>query len=82
VQKRVPVIVAAILAVLLAFLLLGVSYILFPNQTSQPIIPTPIPKPEPLLNQALWTIQWLGVAALIALSAVGALLLISRMKNR
>jgi hypothetical protein len=73
-----------IFAILLAFSLLGISYVLFPDQTSQqPPTPMPISEPEPLLNQLLWTIQWLGIAALITVSIVGAVILTKRiMSNR
>jgi len=68
-----------ILAILLAFLLVGISYLLFPDQTSQqPPTPMPISKPEPLLDQILWTIQWLGLAALITITIVGVVLLTNR----
>jgi len=71
-----------ILAILSAFLLLGISYILFPDQTSQqPPTPMPIPEPEPLLDQMLWTIQWIGLAALITITIVGAVLLTNRIIN-
>jgi hypothetical protein len=81
-QQKVTIAEAVVLAVLLAFLLVGVSFILLPDQTSQPITPTPIPKPEPLLNQILWAFQWIGLAALVAISAVGAVLLINRVRHR
>jgi hypothetical protein len=70
-----------ILAILSAFLLLGISYLLFPDQTSQQPTPTPTPKPEPLLDQMLWTIQWIGLAALITITIVGAVLLTNRIIN-
>lgn len=75
---------AVILAILLAFLLAGTSYIIFPDQTSQQIpIPMPVPKPGPsLLDQIFWAILWIGLAAFIAIAIVGALLLISRIKRK
>jgi cytochrome oxidase assembly protein ShyY1 len=42
----------------------------------------PIPKPEPLLDQILWAIQWIGLAAFIAIAAVGALRLINRIRSK
>jgi hypothetical protein len=74
---------AVILAILSAFLLVGVSYILFPEQTSQePPIPMPIPKPEPLAEQIVWAIGWIGLAAGIANAVVGAMLLISQIRAK
>jgi hypothetical protein len=74
---------AVIVALSSAFLLIGISYILFPDQTSQQRpTPMPISKPIPLLNQILWTIQWIGLAAIIAITIVGAMLLINRVRNK
>lgn len=82
IRQKMTMAAAAVLAVALAFLLLGMSYILFPEQTSQEPTPMPIPKPEPLLDQILWAIQWIGLAAFIAITAVGALLLINRIRSK
>jgi hypothetical protein len=74
---------AVILAILSAFLLVGASYILFPDQTSQePPIPMPIPKPEPLAEQIVWALGWIGLAAGIASAVVAAMLLVSRIRTR
>lgn len=76
-------VLAVLLAVALASLLVGMSYLLFPEQSSQePPIGTPIPKPEPLINQVFWTIQWIGLAAIIALAIVGVMLLVVRTRNK
>lgn len=80
-QQKITIAVAVILAVLSAFLLVGASFLLLPDQTSQPITPMPIPKPEPLLDQVLWSLQWIGLAALVAVSVVGALLLIRHIRK-
>lgn len=80
--QKMTMVAAAVLAVALAFLLVGMSYILFPEQTSQEPTPMPIPKPEPLLDQILWAIQWIGLAAFIAIAAVGALRLINRIRSK
>ena len=70
---------AVLLAVALALLLIGTSYLLFPEQPSpEPPVGVPIPKPEPLIDQLFWAIQWIGLAAFLALAAVGAMLFITR----
>ena len=75
--------ITVILAILSAFLLLGISYILFPDQTlQQPPAPLPTSKPENLLNEVLWAIQWIGLAAIIAITIVGAVLLVNRVKSK
>lgn len=75
--------IAAVLAVALAFLLVGMSYLLFPDQTSQePPIGIPIPKPEPVIDQVFWAIQWIGLAAFIAIAAAGTILLINQIKSK
>jgi hypothetical protein len=66
-----------------AFLLLGVGYIFFPDETAQQQpFPLPATKPEPLIDQILWAAQWILLAAFIAIATVGAVLLINRTRNR
>jgi uncharacterized membrane protein len=75
--------IAMLLAVALALLLVGMSYVLFPEQSSQePPHGVPIPKPESLVDQVFWAIQWIGLAALIALCAVGVMLLVVRIRSK
>jgi amino acid transporter len=78
-ELKTKMAVAVILAILSAFLLVGISYLLFPDQTPQQSpIPMPTSKPEPLLDQILWAIEWIGLAALIAITIVGAVFIINR----
>lgn len=60
-------IAAFILAILSAFLLLGISYVLFPSYSSQQP-PDPLLKPEPgyLLSELSWAILLIGLAAVVA----------------
>jgi ABC-type Fe3+ transport system permease subunit len=81
--QKTAMLAAALLAVTLALLLLGISYVLFPAQSSQePPLGTPIPKPEPLICQVFWAVQWIGLAVFIALCAVGVMLLVLRTKRK
>lgn len=71
---------AIILAVLSALLLAGASFILFPDKTSNGM---PIPMPVPnQIYQLVWSLQWLGFAALVAAAVVGAILLVSKIKRK
>ena len=80
--QKVKMLVSIAVATLLGFLLLGLSYVLFPEQTSQPPIPMPTSKTEPLAVQILWAVQWIGLAALIAIAVVGVGLVASRARNK
>jgi len=70
---------AVITAASLGALLLGISYIILPNQPGQ--MPTPKPIPE-MLNQILSAFLWIGLAASIATIIVVTVFLVSRIKNR
>lgn len=79
--KQKTKIAATILALASAFLLVGISYLLFPDATPQE--PTKsIPNIEPLSDQIFWVIQWIGLAALLAITAVGAVFLTNRIRNK
>jgi hypothetical protein len=80
--QKVKMVSAVVVATLLGFLLLGLSYVLFPEQTSQPPPPLPTSKAEPLTAQILWAAQWIGIAALIAITVVGVVLVAGRARNK
>lgn len=83
VEQKKKNVAAALLAVASAFLLLGISYILFLDQTpQQPSISKSPLQPETLLDQIFWAIQWIGLAAVIAITAVGAILIITQIKRK
>ena len=74
---------AIVLAVVLAFLMVGISYVLFPDVTSEePPVPMPTSKPETLAEQILGALPWIGLAACAASIVVGAMLLISKIRTR
>jgi hypothetical protein len=74
---------AIVLAVVLAFLMVGVSYVLFPDPSSEgPPIPMPTSKPETIADQVFVALPWIGLAACTASIVVGAMLLISKLKTR
>jgi hypothetical protein len=77
---------AVLLATLAAFLLVGASYLLFPEPTLQePPIPMPIPKPTPEpepLEEISLAIGWIGLAAGVASATVAAMLLGSHLRTR
>jgi hypothetical protein len=74
---------AVVLAVVLTFLLIGVSYVLFPEPASEgPPIPMPTSKPETLADQVFGALPWIGLAACTAGIVVGLMLLISRIRTR
>lgn len=69
---------AVILAIMLSFLLVGISSIFFSDTKSPTKV---IPDQEPLLNKMLWAIQWIGLAAFIAITTVGLVIFANRMKS-
>jgi hypothetical protein len=82
-EQKTKLATAVVLATLAAFLLVGASYVLFPEQTLQgPPIPKPMPKPEPLTEQIGWALLWIGSAAGVASAFVAAMLLVSRINRR
>ena len=74
---------AVVLAVVLTFLLIGVSYVLFPDPASEgPPIPMPTSKPETIADQVFGALPWIGLAACTASIVVGAMLLVSKLRTR
>ena len=74
---------AIVLAVVLAFLMVGISYVLFPDVTSEePPVPMPTSKPETLAEQILGALPWIGLAACTASIAVGAMLLVGKIRAK
>jgi hypothetical protein len=81
--QKTKIVIAVVLAISSAFLLLSVSYIFFPDETlQQPPAPLPASKPSLMIDQILWAVQWIAIAAVIAAVFVGAILLFSRVINK
>jgi len=73
-------IIAVLAAIAVGFLVLTVTYIIFPNQKpGKPPNGTPTPD---MLNQIFSALFWIGLAAFIAIAIVGILLLISRVRRK
>ncbi len=70
---------ATILAVLLALLLAEATFTLFPSEESS--MPLPLPQANQT-SQLVWSLQWLGLAAVVSLLVVGATLLVRRELNK
>ena len=72
--------IAVIGAISLGLLLVGITYIFFPNQTSEQ---TPIPKPIPSMsNQIFSAVLWIGLGAFIAITVVGAVVMVNRIRSK
>ena len=71
------------IAIVSAFLLVGASYVLFPDQKSEGMpIPMPTSKPESLAEQVFWALPRIGLAVCTASIIVGLMLLISKVRTR
>jgi hypothetical protein len=72
---------SVMLALASAFLLFGISNILLLGQGSQQ--PTKsVPNIEPLSDQIFWVIQWIGLAAIITVTIVGAIIFVTRIRTK
>lgn len=61
----------------------GVSYVLFPDATSEePPVPMPTSQPETLTEKIFGALPWIGLAACTASIAVGVMLLISKIRTK
>ena len=76
---KVRMIISVAAAIALGFLLVGISYVIFPDQPAQ--MPTPKPAPDPL-GELLSAILWIGLAAFLSLIIVGTVFLVNRIKNK
>jgi ABC-type sugar transport system permease subunit len=70
---------AAVAALVLSLLLVGISYLLVPNKSSQTPLPMPVPS---IINQILVAISWIGLAAALAIIIVATVFLINRIKSK
>ncbi|MGO8806991.1 MAG: hypothetical protein ACLQO7_10395 [Candidatus Bathyarchaeia archaeon] len=80
---------AIIAAVLAGFLMLGLTYLIFPNiqnfkvigETGTSQTPSPIPTPNSS-TQIFSALLWIGLAVVIAMAVAGSLLVINRARSR
>src|SRR3990172_10441434 len=81
IRQKTKAAAAVFLAVLFAFLLFGISFVMFPSSSQQP--PRPGPKPEPgyLLGEVSWAILLISIAVLVAVSIVVAVPILKRKKE-
>jgi ABC-type microcin C transport system permease subunit YejE len=70
---------AIILAVILAFSLIGLTYLVFPDKTNQMPIPLPDLSTSVQISMAIY---WLGVTAIVAIAIVGVLLVVQRIRRK
>ncbi len=81
-RPKIVEVIAVIFAILLALLLVGVCFVLVPNQSIQTSSDTrALPKIESISTQLFVGFQWISIAALIALSIVGVIFLVTHIKN-
>lgn len=73
--QKTQMVIVVIVAILLAILLAGISCLLVPDQPNQ--MPPPMPVPS-VLTQIFAAILWIGLAALIATTTVGAVFLVNQ----
>ena len=79
VGRKMMMTTSVLLALASAFLLAVISYVLFPVQPSNS---KPLPVMEPLSDQIVWVVQWIGLAALIAITVVGTMLIVSQIRSK
>lgn len=76
-QKK-KFVVSIIFAVFLSVSLFGIVNVLFSETESNSLPTKTFPTQEPLLSQTLWVIQWLVMAAVVAIVLVGVYVLARR----
>jgi uncharacterized membrane protein len=77
--QRTKLFGAIILAPILAFSLIGLTYLVFPDQTNQMPIPLPNPSTSVQISMA---INWLGVTAIVAIAIAGVLVVAQRIRRK
>ena len=77
--QKTKMAMAALAALLLSFLLVGISYLLVPSKSSQ----KPLPMPEPSMqSQIFMAFLWIGLVVLISIAAFGTILLVNRLRKK
>ncbi len=76
--EKTKILTSIVLAIVLAFLLFGLSSVLFPSPE-----PTPMPGPEvSILDQIFSAVSWVGLAVICAVAIVGAILFASPLRDK
>ncbi len=76
--QKARLLIAAVSAILIAFLLVGITYLVFPEQTDQ----MPIPVPEPSMSaQVFGAIFWIAITTIVAFTVVGTILIIGKIRR-
>ncbi len=76
--QKARLFIAAASGVLVAFLLVGLTYIVFPERNTMPI---PMPMPS-VSVQIYMAIYWLVIAIIIAVLIVGTAVLIGKIRSK
>jgi hypothetical protein len=80
-KQKTKIVTAITAAIFLAFLLLGISYVAFPNEVVQGHHAHGFDN-QIGVGEIFWAIFGLGLAAFVAVVAVGLLLVIRRLNRR
>jgi hypothetical protein len=77
--QRTKLFGAIILAPILAFSLIGLTYLVFPDQTNQ--MPIPLPDLSRSVQISI-AIYWVGITAIITIAIVGILMVAQRIRRK
>ncbi|PVX23803.1 MAG: hypothetical protein CW716_11310 [Candidatus Bathyarchaeum sp.] len=76
------IMLSVFLAIISAFSLMGVSYFIFPDASSEPQNLSVHVPDQSLFSELFWVIQWLCFAAFLAIIVVGMIFFTTKMRNK